>query len=89
MPFYSYRCESCSHEFEEMRSISSMDEESSCPECSKNGKRFFNVGSEVSVIYTGWGWHDKNVKLAQHRMEQSKKMEKLQKDNHPSLRARR
>ena len=88
MPFYSYRCENCKHEFEEMKLISEVDDDSEWPECSSDGKRFFNVGSEVSIVFNGWGWADKNSKFAQHRMEQSKKMGESQKDNHPSLRAK-
>jgi putative FmdB family regulatory protein len=87
MPFYSYRCEKCSHEFEEMRSISKMDDEIECPTCSSNSTRFFNAGSEVGVIFSGWGWSDKNSKFAKERMETSKKMGEAQKNNHQSLRS--
>lgn len=81
MPFYSYRCEECDHEFDEMRTFSKMDAPIDCPECSSHTpKRYFNAGDNLNVAYVGYNWQGKNWNLAKHRMEQSKKMEKLQRD---------
>lgn len=81
MPFYSYRCIECKHEFDAMRTFSQMDAEISCPSCSSvSPKRYFNAGSNLNVAYVGYNWQGKNWNLAKHRMEQSNKMKKLQRD---------
>ena len=50
MPTYSYRCESCGHEFDRMQKISD-DPLRECPKCKKEELK--------KVITGGGGWFNK------------------------------
>jgi len=86
MPLYEYKCPKCGSIFEEFRSISKMDDPIKCPSCTTDSQRNFSVGDSIGIVYIGEHWPNKNRNLAKHRMEQSAKMAKLQKDNHESNR---
>ena len=43
MPIYEYTCTSCSHEFQKLRSMNSMDEPAPCPDCDSDSKRELSV----------------------------------------------
>lgn len=55
MPTYTYRCKSCSYEFEEFQSISS-DALKSCPSCKQEALvRVFDVGT--GLVFKGSGFY--------------------------------
>lgn len=84
MPLYDYKCPKCGSIFEEFRSIAKMDDSIKCPKCATESHRNFSVGDSLGVVYVGENWPNKNRNLARHRMDQSAKMDRLQRDNHES-----
>jgi putative FmdB family regulatory protein len=55
MPTYTYRCKSCSYEFEEFQSISS-DALKTCPSCKQDALvRVFDVGT--GLVFKGSGFY--------------------------------
>ena len=59
MPTYTYFCEKCNKEFEEMHSINEELEE--CPECkTKNPKRLISGGT--GFVLKGGGWANEGYK---------------------------
>ncbi|MBC8274936.1 MAG: zinc ribbon domain-containing protein [Chloroflexi bacterium] len=42
MPIYEYLCSECNCKFELLRSISKVNEETSCPQCQHTAKRVFS-----------------------------------------------
>ena len=53
MPLYEYACRSCSHEFEELRSMSHMEAPATCPECEGEGERRLSVFASFSAGVNG------------------------------------
>ena len=47
MPTYDYRCDGCTHQFEEMRSFSA-DALKTCPKCGQDRlRRLFGTGAAI------------------------------------------
>ena len=54
MPAYDYRCPSCDHVFEVVRSFTDRGDEA-CPVCATTAKRLF---APVGVVFKGSGFHN-------------------------------
>jgi len=54
MPTYDYRCDSCSHEFEEFQSITAAPLET-CPKCEGRVRRLISPGN--GLIFKGSGFY--------------------------------
>ncbi|MBN2840452.1 MAG: zinc ribbon domain-containing protein [Coriobacteriia bacterium] len=54
MPAYDYRCPSCDHVFEVVRSFADR-EDVMCPSCATTAKRLF---TPVGVVFKGSGFHN-------------------------------
>ena len=64
MPFYEYRCDSCSHDFEVLQKIS--DEPlKQCPACEKLGLR--KLISAAGFRLKGDGWYETDFKSGTKR----------------------
>ena len=53
MPTYSYRCDSCGHDFEAVQRFAD-DPLTDCPEC---GSQIRRVIQPVGVVFKGSGWY--------------------------------
>ncbi|MCR4393648.1 MAG: zinc ribbon domain-containing protein [Dehalococcoidales bacterium] len=42
MPIYEYKCNSCNHKFELLRSVSKSGEDAVCPKCQSRAERVFS-----------------------------------------------
>ncbi len=54
MPYYEYRCSSCSNEFETYRTFDKADEDAVCPVCGASAHRVF---TPAGVVYHGNGYY--------------------------------
>ncbi len=54
MPIYTYRCESCGHEFEELV-LSAKDAPEGCPVCGASVRRTFS--GSVGLVFKGSGFY--------------------------------
>lgn len=54
MPTYDYRCDACSHEFEEFESITAAPLET-CPKCDGRVRRLISAGN--GLIFKGSGFY--------------------------------
>lgn len=54
MPYYEYRCSSCSNEFEAYRTFDKADEDAVCPVCGASAHRVF---TPAGVVYHGSGYY--------------------------------
>ena len=55
MPIYEYRCQACTHEFEQLRNIRDDDREVECPEChARRAERLISLSS-LSAFLTSLG----------------------------------
>ncbi len=62
MPTYEYKCQRCSHTFEEFQSIIALPLEK-CPKCSGPLRRL--IGGGVAIIFKGSGFY-----ATDHRSEE-------------------
>ena len=53
MPLYEYKCETCSHTFDRLRSIGRMDDEALCPDCGNDSQRQMSVFVSFSATPNG------------------------------------
>ncbi|HEY8445939.1 MAG TPA: FmdB family zinc ribbon protein [Thermomicrobiales bacterium] len=53
MPTYTYRCDACGHEFEQVQKFSD-DPLTECPECTGSVRR---VLYPAGIIFKGSGWY--------------------------------
>ena len=53
MPIYEYVCNTCSHRFEKLRSMSRMDDDAPCPICEGDTDRKLSVFSAFSSDGSG------------------------------------
>ena len=60
MPTYDYVCESCSHEFEAIQSMSA-DRLTTCPECEDETLRR-KIGTGAGIIFKGSGFYETDYK---------------------------
>jgi putative FmdB family regulatory protein len=73
MPTYDYRCESCSHEFEEMQSFKD-DPLTVCPKCHESAlRRLFGTGA--AILFKGSGFYETD-----YRSESYKKAAKAEQE---------
>lgn len=60
MPTYDYRCEGCTHEFEEFQSFSA-EPLKTCPKCGQDQlRRLFGTGA--AVLFKGSGFYETDYK---------------------------
>ena len=59
MPIYEYKCETCSHVFEEFAGINGDHKQSICPKC---GKPAYKKISKTSFHLKGQGFHNTDYK---------------------------
>lgn len=59
MPTYSYKCEKCGHQFEELQAMNAAPLEK-CPACKGKVKRLIGGGS--GVIFKGKGFYSTDYK---------------------------
>jgi putative FmdB family regulatory protein len=60
MPTYDYRCDACSHQFEEMQSFSA-DPLKTCPKCGEDRlRRLFGTGA--AILFKGGGFYETDYK---------------------------
>jgi putative FmdB family regulatory protein len=74
MPTYDYRCNACSHEFEEFQSIKA-DALTTCPKCQKESLERL-IGPGAALIFKGSGFY-----LTDYRSEGYRKAAKAEKDS--------
>jgi putative FmdB family regulatory protein len=74
MPTYDYRCNACSHEFEEFQSIKA-DALKTCPKCQKESLERL-IGPGAALIFKGSGFY-----LTDYRSEGYRKAAKAEKDS--------
>ncbi len=55
MPTYEYRCDACSHQFEEFQSIKAAPLQK-CPECGKN-KLVRLISGGAAIVFKGSGFY--------------------------------
>ena len=60
MPTYQYECQACSHEFEELQSMTDK-KLTKCPKCGKN-KLARLIGSGAGMIFKGSGFYETDYK---------------------------
>ena len=65
MPTYEYRCDSCSHEFEEFQYIKEAPLKK-CPKCSKNKLRRL-IGGGAAVVFRGQGFYQTDYRSDSYR----------------------
>ena len=56
MPTYSYKCDSCEHDFDMFQSITAKPVKK-CPECSENKVRRL-IGTGAGIIFKGSGFYE-------------------------------
>ena len=77
MPTYEYRCNECSHEFEEFHSITA-DPIKICPKCEGEVERLISAGN--GLIFKGSGFYITDYKNKNHASDsKSEKTEKSEK----------
>ena len=77
MPTYSYRCGSCSHEFDRLLPIARYDEPQGCPECEEApAKKLITAGG--GFILKGDGWASKDGRVNKQMREKNRKLDAKQ-----------
>jgi putative FmdB family regulatory protein len=72
MPTYSYECDPCESQFEEMVSMAFYQEPQPCPECGMMAKRI--LGDKApGMVFKGDSWASKNGRIAGQMAERRKK----------------
>lgn len=70
MPTYTFRCESCNAQWEEMQSISLDKHESSCPKCKKIYNQTLVSGNGFAFVDRHWnpveGFPTNDAKVNKH-----------------------
>ena len=65
MPTYDYRCDACSHEFEEFQSM--MDKPlKKCPKCKKSKLKRL-IGTGAAVIFKGSGFYQTDYRSESYK----------------------
>lgn len=60
MPTYDYRCDACTHQFEEMQSFTA-DPLKKCPKCGEEKlRRLFGTGA--AILFKGGGFYETDYK---------------------------
>ncbi|HIF50612.1 MAG TPA: zinc ribbon domain-containing protein [Thiotrichaceae bacterium] len=67
MPIYEYKCGECDHRLEILQKISD-DQETTCPECGKEGLR--KLISAVAFKLKGTGWYETDFKDKKPKKEE-------------------
>lgn len=65
MPTYEYRCDSCSHEFEEFQYIKDAPL-TKCPECGKKKLRRL-IGGGAAIMFRGNGFYQTDYRSDSYR----------------------
>ncbi len=82
MPTYEYRCNTCSHEFEEFHSITA-DPIKICPECEGEVERLISAGN--GLIFKGSGFYITDYKNSNRASEsKSEKTKQSEKSEQPA-----
>jgi len=72
MPTYTYDCETCETEFEDMVPMAFYKEPQPCPSCGKMAKR--TLGNRFpGMVFKGDAWASKNGRIAGQMAERRKK----------------
>ncbi len=74
MPTYDYRCNACSHEFEEFQSMTAKPLKT-CPECGEKSLQRL-IGTGAGLIFKGSGFYETD-----YRSESYKKAAKAEADS--------
>ena len=76
MPMYTYQCEECGEEFEELVPMDERDEPQECPECGTPTKR---IGIELtSFVLKGDGWSGKNHRISRQMAAKNRRLDAKQ-----------
>jgi putative FmdB family regulatory protein len=88
MPIYTYRCQTCEHQFETVLRLAEYDDPQACPECAATpAKRI--IASSVGFVLRGDGWAGKNLKVKgqmARRRERLADKEREQRHDNPGMR---
>jgi putative FmdB family regulatory protein len=71
MPTYTYRCEPCDVDFDELIPLAKYQDPQPCPTCEAMSPRI--VGSFPGTIFRGDGWSSKNGRVASQMAENRKR----------------
>jgi len=58
MPIYEYKCNSCKHEFEQLKGIKEITEHHACLKCNHKATQQISGGVGVNGFYEEEGWED-------------------------------
>ena len=65
MPFYTYRCKKCEHEFEKLTNIKKSDEPQPCEKC--ESMETARVIAAPAVHYRGSGFYSTDYNVKRHK----------------------
>lgn len=72
MPTYTYHCETCDDEFDNLVPLANYQDPQPCPTCEAMSPR--TMGSFPGTIFRGDGWASKNNRIAGQMKEKNKRL---------------
>jgi len=73
MPTYTFKCQSCTHQFDKVLPVSDYKQPQICPECGQSPTQ--RVLGPVDFVLRGDGWTGKNIRIKNQMSRRRKKLE--------------
>jgi putative FmdB family regulatory protein len=77
MPIYTYACDACEQDFEQVLPLSRYDEPQACPSCGETARK---TVAPVGFILAGDGWASKNGRVAKQMAEKNRRLDSKQRE---------
>lgn len=77
MPTYTYACDVCEIDFEQILPLDRYNEPQACPSCGATSRK---TVAPVGFILTGDGWASKNGRVAKQMAEKNRRLDAKQRE---------